>query len=281
MEIYFKNNEIYYTDQEVEGESGQYYDLDERLGAGGNGVVYKCISQDGTEYAVKILMHKTNKSTQRFAQEVELMRKVSNDHVIRYVDKGEIHLRTAGKGFNAPFVIMELAEQNLLDYIKENSQLTYEAYVPQFRGLCEGLKEIHKYAVHRDIKPENILIKGEKWILSDFGLCDFLAQDEKQDITRPNEKVGPIYWISPEAVNYAVFNKDEIGTWSDVYQLGLVFAFVLLRRYPGGVFSESETLNTTMPIKKVVFDSISNNYIRRPKNGAALLEAFNSATINA
>lgn len=284
IEIFLRKESVFYFyEEEVTANSRCSYEIESesRIGAGGNGVVYKCINQDGKEYAIKILLNFGEKSKKRFIQEIALMKRVKSNHIINYIDDGVMMLSSekGGEPEEALFVIMELADCNLLDYLKKNKKLDYSVYVPQFRGLCEALQELHRYAIHRDIKPENILIKGDKWILSDFGLCEFLGDEEHYDLTGKFEKVGPIYWISPEAVNHFYFGTEKMGTYSDVYQLALVFAFVLLRRYPGGQFVESDDLKTTSDIRNVILKSISNNYNKRPQNGEELLKCFNLATV--
>ncbi|SEQ33395.1 protein kinase domain-containing protein [Butyrivibrio sp. TB] len=285
IELFLNKKCIYYIDQdEIIGSSGKTYEIenDGRLGAGGNGVVYRCIDSEGSEYAVKILLYFGGKAKKRFLQEISLMKRIHNNHIISYVDEGTAVVSGAdGKSNIALFVVMELADGNLVDYLKRNRKIDYSVYAGQFRGLCEGLKEMHQYAIHRDIKPENILIKGDTWILSDFGLCEFLDEKEHIDLTGKQEKIGPMYWISPEAANYNFFNEDRMGTYSDVYQLAMVFAFVLLRRFPGGVFYPDDTLNTTKGIRDLIIRSISNNYNKRPQNGGELLEMYNKATLEA
>ena len=106
------------------------------------------------------------------------MKRLHHPHIIKYIDDGFIKLRENRRSFQeqqALFVIMEKADLNLKDLIVSNNlKIPYDIYAPQFRGLCEALTEIHQFAIHRDIKPENILVKGETWVLSDFGLCEFL-----------------------------------------------------------------------------------------------------------
>lgn len=150
---------------------------------------------------------------------------------------------------------MEKADRNLLDYMKSNEKPEYEEYAPQFRGLCEALAVLHQFAIHRDIKPENILIKGETWVLSDFGLCSFLSPEDHQDITKLNEKVGPMFWMSPEAIDCYYFGGKEIGKYSDVFQICLVFVFVLTHKYPGGIFS-AENIDTTPLIKELILEAM-------------------------
>lgn len=284
MELYLKKNRVFYFDgEEVVANSGHSYEISDRLGAGGNGVVYECIDQNGSLYAIKFLLHFTEKSKKRFGQEISLMKRLHHPHIIKYIDDGFIKLRENRRSFQeqqALFVIMEKADLNLKDLLSQTSKIPYDIYAPQFRGLCEALTEIHQFAIHRDIKPENILVKGETWVLSDFGLCEFLNADEHCDITGENEKIGPIFWISPEAVNKYYFGMNDIGTYSDVYQLGMIFAFVLMKRFPGGILSENDFIGTDEFIGSVILKTLANDYTKRPENGKKLLELINDATIN-
>ena len=131
---------------------------------------------------------------------------------------------------------------------------------------------------YKHIKPENVLIKGETWVISDFGLCTFLDPEEHREITKPNEKVGPAFWMSPEAVDCSYFHSDLIGTYSDVFQLCAVFVFVLTKRFPGGIIQESNNLNTTPEIREVLIRSLSNDYSQRPADGSELVVQYNNAT---
>ena len=223
------------------------YELTTEIGRGGNGVVCECIDREGNYYAVKFLLRTSKVAASRFNQEIDLLKRFKNPHIISYVDNGTItiteKLDKQYKSISIPFLIMEKAENNLLKLLQDNEEIPYNVYIAQFRGLCGALKELHDVAIHRDIKPENILIKGDRWILSDFGLCSAIDNSLKNDLTKENEKVGPQFWISPEAVDKFYFGDnatDKIDTYSDVYQLCMVFIFVINKKYPGGIFRLSD-----------------------------------------
>lgn len=284
MELYLKKNRVFYFDgEEVIANSGLSYEISDWLGSGGNGVVFECIDQSGILYAIKFLLHFTEKSKKRFRQEISLMKRLRHPHIIKYIDDGSVILKEnkhSTQEQQALFVIMEKADKNLKDFLFQSSKISYDIYAPQFRGLCEALTEIHQFAIHRDIKPENILIKGETWVLSDFGLCEFLNSDERCDITGENEKVGPIFWMSPEAVNKYYFGINEIGTYSDVYQMGMIFAFVLMKRFPGGILETGNFTNADGAMGNIILRALTNDYTKRPENGGKLLKMINDVTIN-
>ena len=270
----------------IAGLSGKKYELGERIGGGGNGAVYECLDQAGNVLAVKFLLRLNKKSEARFKQEIRILKEVETSHIIKYIDDGSVdgtqyrQNRPTGNISEIPFVIMEKAECNLAEYLaKDSDSVPYEVYASQFRGLCEALAELHKHAVHRDIKPENILIKGDKWILSDFGLCQALLPEEQIDVTDDGEKLGPAFWMTPEAMDNIYFMNDNIGTYSDVFQMGAVFAFVLTKHYPGGIIQQDNQLNTTPEISQLIMKALSNDFNLRPQNGGELLRCYNVATI--
>jgi len=200
--LYLNNRKVVYRIEDiVKSDSDNQFEVQDRINSGGNAVVHKCADIiSGDEYAIKFhLAHSINK-LKRFKQEIGLLKQTKHDQLIRYIDKGKVNA-TVGKENRIkkiPFLIMPLAEINLMDYLKDQRQrISYEEYIAQFKGLASALAALHQKAIHRDIKPENILIKGETWLLSDLGLCKFI--EHHQDITYEGEPVGPRYWLSPEA----------------------------------------------------------------------------------
>lgn len=280
MDILLGKDQVYTIDDAVISNNDNEYEILEHIGNGGNGSVYSCIDIDGNEYAVKFLVNNSRKSIKRFEQEIKLMKLAQHPHLMNYIDDGStIGLDSKYKqNVVIKYVVMNKANGNLLDYIKNNSNIPYNEYAPQFRGLCEALAELHKYAIHRDIKPENILLRGTTWVLSDFGLCEFISPELHCDITGINEKVGPRFWMSPEAINSFYFGLDEINKRSDVFQLCSVFAFVLNHRYPGGILNVDD-FNTTEAIRNLLVSSLSNNMDLRPVDGDDLFKKFTEATI--
>ena len=254
------------------------YELLERIGAGGNGVVYECIDASGNEYAIKFLLKGSEKMNKRFFQEVQILKQIKNEFIVQYIDEGCTQGACGKKRQNIPFVVMEKAECNLIEHINKECLCTYENLAGKFRGLCSALAELHKYAIHRDIKPENILVKGERWILSDFGLCKLLDSADNLSITKDNEKIGPMFWISPEAITKYYFNTGNVSQTSDVYQLCMVFLFVITKTFPGGQIRETDIVEFPREIIKLFLDSTSYNVKYRPSNGQDLLNKLNCIT---
>ena len=89
---------------------------------------------------------------------------------------------------------------------------------------------------HRDLKPENILLlkkvgEGEKICVKiiDFGLAKFLCGSQQM-----NTKIGTPYFVSPELL------QGTYSTKTDLWALGVVTHFMLLKKPPFNANSEQE-----------------------------------------
>lgn len=248
------------------------YEIDpgELLGRGGNAIVCGCRNiGSGEAFAIKIQIDTRERRLQRFVREERLLVSLHHDQLMSCVGHGEIQMGgNQIKRDKYPFIIMPLAESNLSKYIQHSElPLPFDSVAGQFRGLSEALAVLHKHAIHRDIKPENVLIRGETWMLSDFGLCKFLDPEENgPDVTRDNEDVGPKNWMSPESMNRTLGRGDEITKASDVFQLAAVFWFAATGRHPTGIVKETDW---TGPKKvfEVLAAALSHNPKQRPVDG--------------
>ncbi len=253
----------------------------DRLGVGGNAAVYECVDRQGNTWAIKFLLNRSDKSKKRFSQEVGILLKLNHPHIIKCVDYGEVAASVGKNEFTIPFLIMEKADMNIVDYMRKvDGEIGYDVYAPQIRGLTDALNHLHTVAIHRDIKPENILVHGEVWLLSDLGLCTAVDEDERLDVTKAHERIGPKYWLSPEATDLVYFGTQEIDATSDVYQLCAVFWFIITHRYPLGVIEIDDYASYDGQVCQELLKALKYNKSKRTQSGAALYKSICNATIN-
>ena len=279
------------VEQKIKGRNGRTYTVQEQIGTGGNAFVCECADEaDGAIFAVKFLANSRDKARlPRFEQEARLLEALGvakHDHLIRFVTTGSANgsyfdaRRNKSVPVNFPFVIMERANCSLRDFITNaKDPVPPEIYIAQFRGLVSALEILHSHAIHRDIKPENILIVGDRWLISDFGLCSMIIKTDEQDLTEHWQIVGPRFWMSPEANNMSVGLPDEIGFASDIFQLAAVFWWVVNRRHPTGILVRADwggIGELFEPISKALQHSMNRRFANANEFGTAVRSAFDS-----
>jgi serine/threonine protein kinase len=95
-------------------------------------------------------------------------------------------------------------------------------------GIIDALKSIHDAGVvHQDLKPSNVILGPNGVTVLDFGLS---VIEEASNIIRPQDLGGTPSWISPEQVTGA-----KVTPASDVFNLGMLIAFLATGRNPFGV----------------------------------------------
>ena len=279
--IITKNNYHYYEIPEKVINSKGAYSIEDKLGIGGNAAVYECTDLLGNVYAIKFLLNFREKDRQRFEQEISLLKELKHPHIIDYIDCGSVMgTQSKGNSIDIPYLIMKKADSNIIELMKKNEVMSYEMYASQIRGLADALRCLHEKAVHRDIKPENILVCGETWMLSDFGLCSAIDEAERLDVTHDRERVGPKYWLSPEATDKVYFGANNICEASDVYQLSAVFWFIITKRYPLGVICRDDYLSTDNKVCEESLKSMTYDINKRTPNGMELYQNICNVTIN-
>jgi serine/threonine protein kinase len=203
------------------------YQIRQRLGEGGMGVVY--LAHDpamDSAVAIKLLRDSLGNEDlrRRFAREAQMARRVGvHPNVVTIFDIGE------HDGF--PFIAMEYVSGETLEKV-----IRREALPPRLRSLRiveevnTGLTHAHKAGlVHRDIKPANIMLTDAGTVkILDFGI----ARMAESDLTADGIVIGALNYMSPEQMTGM-----PIDSRSDVFAVGALFYELLSgkRAFPGTI----------------------------------------------
>jgi serine/threonine protein kinase len=197
------------------GTTLSHYQVLEKLGAGGMGVVYRAHDRKlGRDVAIKVLPAEIEHDAERlsrFEREARLLASLNHPHVATLYGFEE--------DSGTHFLVMELVEgETLADRIARHP-LPLEEALPLFRQMAEGLEAAHeKGVIHRDLKPSNVKITPEgKLKVLDFGLAKSFAsrengpQSESPTVTRsPSESgviLGTAAYMSPEQARGKILDK--------------------------------------------------------------------------
>ncbi len=204
---------------------GQYA-LEEKLGAGGMGTVYRARhAMLRRPTAVKLLdvEKMTDAAVARFEREVQLTSALTHPNTVAVYDYG----RTPEGIF---YYAMEYLDgMNLDDLVTRFGALPEARLVFILRQVCGSLAEAHAAGlVHRDIKPANVFLTCRGRMhdfvkVLDFGLVKALEGEERVHLTSVNAVTGTPLYLSPEAVN----QPNQVDARADVYAIGAVGYFLL------------------------------------------------------
>jgi hypothetical protein len=201
------------------------YTLEEKLGAGGMGTVYRARhAMLRRPTAVKLLDpdKMSNAAVARFEREVQMTSGLSHPNTVAIFDYG----RTPEGIF---YYAMEYLEgMNLDDLVRHSWPLPEARVIHILRQVCGALAEAHAAGlVHRDVKPANIFLTCRGGLYDfvkvlDFGLVK-VHGSENANITSADAVTGTPLYLSPEAVD----QPDQVDPRSDVYSIGAVGYFLL------------------------------------------------------
>lgn len=286
----FRGNTCYSVPNAVQGIDGRTYLIGDRIDAGGNAVVHECHERvSGELFAIKFQVELRGRRRERFEQEVSLLSGFEDPHIIAYVTHGEVsgarmeyprsrarrQTRPLRYDQKVPFLVLPRASESLATFVRARDVIPTATYLGQFIGLAGALVKLNGRALHRDIKPENVLVIGDTWAISDFGLCDVVVGG--RDLSHVEERIGPIFWMSPEALNRQLGCSDEITQASDVFQLASVFWYVCCGRHPSGIV-QSEDWRGPVELFPVMERALMHSVQRRFKSSndfrRALVEAI-------
>jgi PAS domain S-box-containing protein len=202
------------------------YRLEEKIGTGGYGVVYRAVHLGLTRaVAVKIFRPvaagENQENLTRFRLEGVSACRVNHSHAVSILDAG-----VSNEGI--VYLVMELLDGwTLTEELNRNSTFSVQRTLEILIPICQVLAEAHRAGiVHRDVKPDNIFlhhIGGEQIVkVVDFGIAKFLDKSsgmiDLNNLTVKGLILGTPVYMSPERLS----SKPYDGR-SDVYSVGIMF----------------------------------------------------------
>jgi serine/threonine protein kinase len=213
--------------QSLVGKRLEHYDLDEFVGGGGMGAVFRATdTRLGRTVAVKVLSrdHTDEETIRRFRNEAQSAARLDHPNIARVYYVGEDH------GWN--FIVFEFIEgTNLRDAVERDGPLSIENSLRYTLQVAQALAHSSsRDVIHRDIKPSNVLVTADNQVkLVDMGLARLhQVESSSNDLTASGVTLGTFDYISPEQAR----DPRSADVRSDIYSLGCTLFYMLTGQPP-------------------------------------------------
>jgi eukaryotic-like serine/threonine-protein kinase len=209
------------------------YCVEERLGAGGMGAVYRArhLSMD-RPVAIKVLHQRLvedEAARVRFQIEARAAVLLQHSNAVSVTDFGQ-----TSEG--CVYIVMELLEgRTLREILSREAPLETARAVSIMLQVSDAVAAAHQAGIiHRDLKPSNILVtqsadQPAAVKVLDFGIATFSGDDDDEPMTlaQTNSVIGTPRYMSPEQ-----HNGNELTAAADVYSLGVILYEMLTGMVP-------------------------------------------------
>ena len=205
------------------GKTISHYEVLEKLGEGGMGVVYKARDTHLDRFiAIKVLPPEKvadPERKRRFVQEAKAASALNHPNIIT------IHDISQAEGVT--FIVMECVDGKTLDQLIGRKGLTLNDALKYAIQIGGALAKAHGAGiVHRDLKPSNLMVTGDGLVkVLDFGLAkltepvsgELAATQTLQARTQEGTLVGTVAYMSPEQAE-----GKPVDARSDIFSFGAV-----------------------------------------------------------
>jgi hypothetical protein len=183
--------------------------LQERIGSGGMGTVYRAFDERlQRQVAVKEI---TSTDAGRVAREAQAAARLNHPGIVTLYELGSEDGRA--------LLVSELVEGATLAELARRGDLSDREVAEFGADVCEALAHAHERGViHRDVKPHNVIVRvddgaGRRAMLMDFGIASLVGAPT---LTATGEVVGTLAYMAPEQAEGL-----ETSEPTDVYSLAL------------------------------------------------------------
>ena len=194
------------------------YELEEEIGRGGMGIVYRARDRRlKRDVAVKLLppeLAYRSDIRSRFLREAETAAQLGHPNIVPIFSVGEDEKVVY-------FIMAYVQGDNLAKILHDHGPMDPEEARRIIRDVADALAYAHaRKVVHRDIKPDNILIDSEtgRVMVTDFGIARAVTETAGSRLTATGMALGTPAYMSPEQAA----GDREIDGRSDLYSLGIV-----------------------------------------------------------
>jgi hypothetical protein len=226
------------SDPRLQGSVVGGYAVEEVLGRGGMGVVYRARRLATSEtVALKVLLPRMDveaAAEDLFLREIEVTRSLRHPNVVGLLD--------VGRHDELLYCALEYCAGGSAERLRtlRGGKLPLPTVVRIALGAAEGLAAAHEAGfVHRDLKPDNVLLAGDGTPrLADFGLAKCYQQTGLSGMTATGAVAGTFHFMPREQLTA----YRQVRPVSDVWSLAATLFYLLTGEYARDFESERDPL---------------------------------------
>ncbi|KAL5772815.1 hypothetical protein ACOSQ2_012739 [Xanthoceras sorbifolium] len=216
------------------------FSIENKLGEGGYGPVYKGVLLDEQDIAVKKLSKTSTQGFEEFKNEVMLTAKLQHINLVRVlgfcIDREEqilIYEYMSNKALTTIFLVY-------MNYPIKRYILDWKKRIDIIEGVTQGLLYLQEYSrltiIRRDLKASNVLLdKNLKPKISDFGMARIFTKDDLEANTE--HIVGTHGYVPPEYARRGIYS-----TKSDVYSFGVLLLQIISGKKVSILYGENDNI---------------------------------------
>ncbi|XP_072956887.1 receptor-like serine/threonine-protein kinase SD1-8 [Typha angustifolia] len=210
------------------------FSIENKLGEGGFGPVFKGRLDEGEDIAVKRLSKTSVQGADELKNEVMLIAKLQHRNLVRLLG---YCIEAEERMLIYEYMSNKSLDALLFDKSKSTSLLNWRTRCNIILGIARGLLYLHQDSrfriIHRDLKASNILLDNNmNPKISDFGMARIFGGDETEANTR--RVVGTYGYMSPEYAMDGIFSMK-----SDVFSFGVLVLEIISGKKNRGVYTSN------------------------------------------
>ncbi|HYP50039.1 MAG TPA: serine/threonine-protein kinase, partial [Pyrinomonadaceae bacterium] len=203
------------------GNELHHYRISEKIGAGGQGTVYKAVdTRLGRTVVIKVLPPELTAKTanlKRFEREAQLASQLDHPNICTIYDIGNFD--------EMRYIAMQYIEGKTVRHLVDGKPLDLKSALSIAIQVCDGLAYAHSRGIiHRDIKAGNVMVtpQGQAKIL-DFGLAKLVEEEptphgiDRSDLTEVGVPYGTATYAAPEQAR-----GERVDHRADIFSTGVL-----------------------------------------------------------
>ncbi|MEM1261027.1 MAG: serine/threonine-protein kinase [Pseudomonadota bacterium] len=269
VDSFLEDGAFAWVDNDYRGRVVGGYRIEESLGEGGMGAVFRAV-RDGDGFtqqvALKLIRGRfaSHELLTRFHAERDILARLNHPYIAQLID--------GGTDQGVPYLVMEYIDGDPVDQYLDSQRVDVESRLRLVQKLAQAVHSAHQnLVVHRDLKPSNILVTADGIPkLLDFGIAKLLSPGQSDDVGAVTQYGSPA--LTPDFASPEQILDNRSTTASDVYSLGVLAYQVVtgLRPY---------RLDTSSP--KAMVDAAENVTIAAPSQRYAAATELEQSDIAA